>query len=79
LRFRPLESHGIRLAGYVDIDPRKIGKGIDGRPVVSPEQLPPAGEAFVLAGVGTRGARELIAARLLAQGRVEGKDFLLVA
>jgi glycosyltransferase involved in cell wall biosynthesis len=79
LRFRALESHGIRLAGYIDIDPRKIGKHIDGRPVLSPERLPPADKAFVLAGVGTRGARDLIAAQLFAQGRVEGVDFQLVA
>jgi glycosyltransferase involved in cell wall biosynthesis len=79
LRFRALESHGIRLAGYIDIDPRKIGKHIDGRPVLPPERLPPAGQAFLLAGVGARGARELIAAQLLAHGWVEGEDFLLVA
>jgi hypothetical protein len=79
MRFRPLESSGIRVAGYIDIDPRKIGNRIEGRPVLSPDRLPPVKEAFLLAGVGSRGARELIASQLRAQGRMEGEDFLLVA
>ena len=49
----------------------------DGRWVVSPDQLP--AQAFVLAGVAKRGARELIAAELASSGRVEGVDYLLTA
>jgi len=47
--------------------------------VWAPEAVPPAGECFVLGAVGTRGAREFIRAELREQGRVEGRDFLMVA
>jgi glycosyltransferase involved in cell wall biosynthesis len=79
LRFRALELHGVPLAGFIDIDPTKAGRLWDGRPVVLPHDLPPREESFILAGVGSRGARELIAAQLREQGRIEGEDFLLAA
>ena len=46
------------LAALLDIDPRKTGRAVGGRPVVRPEELPAPGEAFVLGYVGSRGARE---------------------
>jgi len=53
-----LETHGVRLAGYVDVDPKKTGRGIGGtgRPVLAPVDLPPPGPIFVLVYVSTRGA-----------------------
>lgn len=74
-----LEAEGVRLAGYVDVDPRKIGGVVAGRPVVGPDALPPPARAFALGYVGTRGAREKIRALLAGQGRGEGRDFLLAA
>lgn len=77
-RFAPLETEGgVRFAGYVDVDPRKIGGSAGGRPVIAQESLPR--DAFVLAAVGARGARELIAADLRSRGFVEGAGFLCVA
>lgn len=78
-RFAALATHGIRLAGYVDVDSRKIGGRIDGVPVLSPEAVPPADACFVLGAVASRGAREFIRGQLRAQGRTEGRDFLIVA
>ena len=78
-RFAALEQHGVRIEGFIDIDLGKIGKQRDGRPVLPPEKMPPAREAFILAGVGTRGARTLIQAELNANNRVEGQDYLLAA
>ena len=78
-RFAALDTHGIRLAGYVDVAPARIGQRIEGLPVLAPESLPPAAECFVLGAVGTRGAREFIREQLRAQGRLEGRDFLMVA
>jgi hypothetical protein len=74
-----LETHGVAIAGYVDIDPAKTGRRVAGRPVLAPDALPPPGAAIVLGYVGTRGARELIRARLAARGYVEGDDFLMCA
>lgn len=78
-RFRPLESLGIPIAGFIDIDPGKLGRMNDGRLVVGPHQLPPPNRAFILSGVSTRGAREQIAETLVRTGRIEGEDFLLAA
>jgi len=76
-RFDGLAHHGVTIAGFVDIDAQKIGQTIDGRPVVAPDEIPRSTDAFVITGVAVRGARELIRSRLLADGRVEGRDFLL--
>lgn len=78
-RFRALETAGVAIAGFIDIDGKKLGRLRDGRPVVGPEQLPPAERAFIVAGVAVRGARQLIAGELLRRGRVEGEDYLLAA
>ena len=75
-----LKAEGIAVAGYIDIDGRKQGRTTaDGVPVIAPEQLPPPGERFVLGYVSSRGARELIAATLVARSYREGQDFLLCA
>ena len=78
-RFAALAAHGIRLAGYCDIASSKIGHTIAGLPVLAPDAMPPAAECFILGAVGTRGAREFIREQLRAQGRIEGRDFLMVA
>jgi hypothetical protein len=47
--------------------------------VISPAGLPAADEAFVLAFVSSRGAREYIVRELEARGYAEGRDYLLCA
>ncbi len=76
-----LAQHGLTIAGYVDVDVKKTGRGIGGTglPVLSPEDLPPAGKIIVLGYVTTRGAREFIRTALGARGYVEGRDFLMCA
>jgi glycosyltransferase involved in cell wall biosynthesis len=78
-RFDALEEHGVRPAGFIDVDPAKAGCLGDGRPIVLPHDLPPRDASFIVAGVGVRGARDLIAAQLVEKGRREGDDFLLAA
>lgn len=78
-RAEHLTAHGVTIHGYIDIDPRKAGRRLGGRPVITPEQLPPANEAFVLGYVAKRGARELARAHLHERGYVEGRDFLMAA
>lgn len=78
-RFAALAEHGVRLAGYVDVDARKIGGRIAGLPVLAPNEVPPAADCFIIGAVGSRGARDFIRAELGAQDRVEGRDFLMVA
>jgi glycosyltransferase involved in cell wall biosynthesis len=78
-RFRTLGTAGITIAGFIDVDVKKLGCLRDGRPVVAPCNLPSKHQAFILAGVATRGARDLIGAELNGRGRIEGNDYLLVA
>ncbi len=74
-----LAEHGVRVAGYIDIDGKKIGGSAGGVPVVGPEKLPPVNTIFVLGYVGKRDAREDIRQRLRATGRSERRDFLVCA
>ncbi|AOS43465.1 Putative glycosyltransferase EpsE [Lacunisphaera limnophila] len=74
-----LTEHGVRIVGYVDIDPRKTGNRVGGVPVIGPEALPPPGSIFVLGYVGKRGARETTRAALTQRGYREGRDFLMGA
>ena len=78
-RFRSLETEGIPIVGYLDVDERKLGRLPDGREVISHRDLTPGSNKFILAGVAARGARGLIGAKLNACGFKEGSDFLLVA
>jgi glycosyltransferase involved in cell wall biosynthesis len=76
---RPLEQAWKPAAGFIDIDPRKIGRLIQGRPVVSPAQLPPAGTAVIVSTVASRGAGDVIRDELARAGRIEGRDFWIAA
>jgi glycosyltransferase involved in cell wall biosynthesis len=78
-RFRALEAEDISISGFIDVDEKKLGRMRDGRPVVGPNHLPSKDRSFILAGVSSRGARDLIAAELNRRGRAEGRDYLLVA
>ena len=74
-----LESHGISIRGYVEVDPRKIGRTIGDRPVRAPRGMPGPEIAMALAYVGSRGARELIRAQLAEMGFEEGEDCWVAA
>ena len=78
-RARHLLDQGLRIAAYVDIDPRKVGRAVGGVPVLPPEDLPRHRGVMVLSYVGSRGARDLIRAKLLAMEFQEERDFLLCA
>ncbi len=74
-----LTAHGVRIAGYIDVDVKKTGRGLGGTgvPVLAENALPPLGKIFVLSYVTSRGAREYNQAKLVAAGYVCGRDFLL--
>lgn len=71
-----LLAQGVRVEAYLDIDPRKIGNTVSGRPVLHHEAVPRAGEAFVLSYVGNPGAPELIGNFLRGRGYKPGRDYL---
>lgn len=74
-----LEGLGIRVTGFIDIDPNKIGRSLPQGPVLHPEDVPEAGSRFVLSCVGSRGARDVIAHVLEEKGYERAKDYLLTA
>lgn len=76
-RALPLEAHGVRVTAWIDIDPKKIGNRVDGRPVRGRDALPPPGAGTILVFLSARGAAEEAAAWLEARGYTEGKDFWL--
>lgn len=78
-RVRSLEREGIKIAGFVDVDPKKVDREISRRPVVHRDVLPPPGSRFLLSYVASRGAREDIRNHLEGLGYRLGRDFLLAA
>ena len=73
-----LLEQGFRPRAWIDIDPRKIGRVIDGVPVCSPAVLDTAPRPFVLVYVTNHGARDAIATDLAARGYRRGQDWLAV-
>lgn len=72
-----LVGEGIEIAGYVDIDPRKIGRRIGERPVLGPKELPKPGTSFIVSYVSSLGARDAVGATLETAGYRQGGDFVL--
>lgn len=75
---RALRAEGIRVASWIDVDPKKIGRTLHGAPVTDARHgVKPEG-IRILATVGTRGARDQIRKWAESVGLVEGEDFLCV-
>ncbi|MGE4298306.1 MAG: glycosyltransferase [Desulfovibrionaceae bacterium] len=74
-----LETHGIAITAYVDIDPKKVGNTVNGKPVIDRASMPPAGSCFALPYVANHGADADIRAFLESRGYALGRDFLPVA
>ena len=79
-RMRDLRAAGVEVAGAIDIHPRKIGRTVAGGVRVrAAEEVLAERPRLILGAVGSRGARDLIRARLVRAGLVEARDFLFVA
>ena len=76
---RALRARGLRLAAFVEVDPRKLGQRIHGVPVVPVPQATAWPGALHLAAVGQPGAREQIRSEAGHLGLSEGRDFVAVA
>jgi len=78
-RAEMLLPHGVSITAWVDIDPRKIGRDVAGRPVIHRDCVPDPGQCFVLSYVSGHGAPEDVRAYFLSRGYTPGKDFMLAA
>lgn len=77
---RALLDDGARLAGFVDVDPRRIGQRLHGVPVLDLEAaLRLRGEVFGLGALGQPGARLQLRQVLRAAGWNDGEDYCCVA
>ncbi len=76
-----LEAAGLRISGYVDVNPRRIGTAWKGKPIVGYDDLAadPSRRRLLLAAVGSRGARETIRRKLAGLGFREPEEFICVA
>jgi glycosyltransferase involved in cell wall biosynthesis len=79
-----LHHEGLTVAGFAEIDPRKIGNRVRRAgqwwPVIAMDQLQAArNTSYAVAAVGRRGARERIRTSLVAAGWVEVRDFIAAA
>ena len=70
-----LEATGIAVHAYTDVK----GRGVPGRTFIPHDQLPPAGEAFIVSFISQRGSGDRVAEYLASRGLVEGVDFMLAA
>lgn len=76
---RHLLREGLAPAAVVDIDSKKIGRLVRGIEIVPREYLLRNRECFVIAAVGSSGAREQIREYLQVLGFAEPQDFICAA
>jgi GT2 family glycosyltransferase len=74
-----LSAVGIRVATFVEVDRKKVGRTIRGAPVISYESVEAVRGLPLLVAVGAPGARDLIRAELCKRGFEELRDFRCVA
>lgn len=77
-----LARQGRRVAAFVDLDPRKIGQEVHGAPVLDPvrfETMLERSSPYVLAAVGSSGARDEIRHALTKLGCAEIRDYRVCA
>ncbi len=76
---RALLAAGTSVRAFVEVDARKIGQTIHGAPVLSNEEGLVLTDCLHLGAVGQEGARGTIRDILAGAGKVELRDFVVVA
>ncbi len=76
---RALDAEGAQVEAFIDVDPRKIGQRVHGKPVLDYSAIRQIRPAMLLAAVGSAKARQQIREAAVSAGFVEGSDFLACA
>jgi hypothetical protein len=76
---RELQRAGTRVAAFVEVDPRKLGKTIHGAPVVPVERAADFPGALALGAVAGPEGRARVRELAAGLGLAEGRDFVAVA
>lgn len=67
---------GVRVNGFFDVNPARVGQRIQGTAVASAERMETQWrESVMLGAVGLEGARSTVRGMAVAAGRREGDDF----
>ena len=74
-----LQQENIKVVGFIDVHPRRIGGQKRGLPVWSMDKIDKLEGEIIISAVGSRGARQEIRDALLEKGKHEGQDFIFVA
>ena len=74
-----LQQEDIKVKGFVDVHPRRIGGEKRGLPVWSMGMVDSLTNEIIIGAVGSRGAREEIRTYLQDKGLQEGEGFIFVA
>lgn len=77
--FTLLNQEGVNISGFLDPDPKKVGKQIASLPILPIIKLPAPKKTFILILASARGAREQTTQYLKDHGYIFGKDFLPLA
>ena len=73
---RGLREEGVRLHGFFEVNPRRIGETIHGAPVLGSDGIGTHWlDSVLLGAVGVPGGREQVRKVAQASGRTEGADF----
>lgn len=78
-RAEMLTRHGINITHYIDVDSGRIDQIINGRPVLDYNNVPTAGNCFIVSYVGLRGVNRQIQDHLEQRGYQPGRDFIFAA
>ena len=78
-RVKSLFAHGLPIAAWIDVDPKKIGGEAGGLPVLGIDALRQQPRPFVLPAVRSRGARQKILKHLETLGYQPVRDFMPLA
>ncbi len=81
---RALAVHALHASAFLDVSPKRIGRLRHGVPVLDARELPSLRarvdvRTFVVAAIGTSGARGVVRAQLASAGYVELVDCVVVA
>jgi glycosyltransferase involved in cell wall biosynthesis len=74
-----LLAEGVETGGFIEVHPRRIGGTKRGKPVYGVDRAGVRDGSFIVAAVGSRGARSKIRDFMQNNGRREGEEFLFVA
>lgn len=75
---RLLAAAGVTVSGWLDVDPKKVGRILHNAPIINSEELKLNGRKMIVA-IGVRGAREQFRGVAKGLGWQEGLDFVCVA